>query len=111
VRGPRPGEFPELFPGADKGDAQRASEQSVGEQSARKLDGAGEGGAKSLLAMIGPHDAVTKLQHERGGVAYRQLMELCTKLFDGSIPAFPPNTKEQFDSWSKVMTTYMILLI
>ena len=83
VRGARPGEYPEIL-------------GSLG------VNGEECGGGKVLLAMLGPADAVAALQQEGGGEIHRQVMALCTRLFDGEVPSFPPNTKEQFDAWSKV---------
>ena len=112
VRGARPGEYPDLFGGASASGAQEkiagvadhaepaaVSESGVGKQAAK--DGSQVGGEKTLLAMIGPHEEVAKLEKD-GEEAHRKIMTLCCRLFDGRIPAFPPNTKQQFDEWSKV---------
>ena len=106
VRGPRPGEYPELFPvcGTVHGARNPATEEGM--QGTRGGAAASNAGARSsekvLLAMIGPQDLVGRLQQHDGGSVYHKLTELCLRFFDGRVPAFPPNTREQFDEWSKV---------
>ena len=118
------GEYPELFPDTDSyvethveattvavagGAAGDAGDMPKGGVEGKEVTrggggrlGGGGGGHKSLLAMIGPHELVAKIEKLDGQV-HRQIRQLCDKFFDGSIPAFPPNTREQFDAWSTVI--------
>jgi hypothetical protein len=112
VRAPRVGEYPDLFSAeVQTGGGEREREQSpAGADRAASSNTSGGGGKrggpggseKLLLAMIGPQALVTQLQEEDGGVVYSKLLALCTRFFDGRIPAFPPNTRDQFDAWSQV---------
>lgn len=110
VRGRRPGEYPELLSGcnsdrdAEQREIEKGSQGTGGEAASVKgeSDGCSRSSEKVLLAMIGPRDLVGKLQQEEGGAVYNKLTALCSRFFDGRVPAFPPNTREQFDEWSKV---------
>lgn len=104
VRGQRPGEYPELFPvcGTEHGAGNPATEEGVQGTRGAASSGGVRDGDKVLLAMIGPQDLVGRLQQHDGGSVYHKLTELCSRFFDGRVPAFPPNTREQFDEWSKV---------
>ncbi len=112
VRAHRVGEYPDLFPaeaqtGGRDGEVEQDLAGADGAASSNTSGGEGKGGGhrggdKLLLAMIGPQALVTKLQEEDSGAVYSKLLALCDRFFDGRIPAFPPNTRDQFDEWSKV---------